>query len=74
MVVRGQKAAGEVGKYAVRDATLYEKQRTRDEQKAFQEAVEEAAEHEDYIPADTWDRLEIVGGETDWDTGLVFQG
>jgi len=74
VVVEGQKAAGEVGKYAVQDATLYEKQRRRDEQKAFQEAVEEAPEHEDYIPADTWDGLEIVGGETDWDTGRVFQG
>lgn len=67
-------AVGEAGQYAARDASLYEKQRRRDEQRAYQEAVEVAHEHQDYVPADTWDGLKMVGGETEWDTGEEFEG
>jgi hypothetical protein len=40
----------------------------------MQQSVEDAPMHQDYIPATTWDGLEAVGGETEWDRGKRFEG
>jgi hypothetical protein len=40
----------------------------------LQQSVEDAPMHQDYIPATTWDGLEVVGGETEWDRGKRFEG
>lgn len=39
-----------------------------------QQAVEDALMHQDYVPATSWEGLEMVGGEVEWDRGRVFEG
>ena len=47
----------------------------RQERAELQQQVEQAPMHADYVPATTWEGLEMVGGETEWDEGRrVFSG
>ncbi|KAB8338974.1 hypothetical protein FH972_021913 [Carpinus fangiana] len=56
------------------DAGLYEKQALREARELYQQSVDIAPEHDEYVPANSWDGLEMVGGEKDWDSGEMFQG
>lgn len=53
---------------------MYEARALQEEKDLFQAAVEDAANHEGYVPAQTWDGLETVGGEKEWNSGKVFKG
>lgn len=55
------------------DARRYKLQLQRDEKTAQQAEVENAPNHQDYVPATTWDGLEMVGGEKEWDAGRKFK-
>lgn len=47
----------------------------RQERAELQQKVEQAPMHVDYVPATTWDGLEMVGGEKEWAEGRrVFKG
>jgi len=47
----------------------------RQDKAELQSQVEQAPTHEDYVPATTWEGLEMVGGEKEWDEGRkVFSG
>jgi len=56
------------------DIRMYEARALQEEKELFQAAVEDAPNHEGYVPAQTWDGLERVGGETEWNSGKVFKG
>lgn len=59
---------------AQEDARLYARQLRVEEKAAWQAQVDDAPMHQDYIPASTWDGLEMVGGEKEWNTGRQFNG
>jgi len=56
------------------DVRMYEARALQEEKELFQAAVEDAPNHEGYVPALTWDGLERVGGEKEWNSGKVFKG
>jgi len=56
------------------DVRTYEARALKEEKELFQAAVEDAPNHEGYVPAQTWDGLETVGGEKEWNSGKVFNG
>lgn len=56
------------------DVRVYEEQARREEKEILQAAIDEAPSHEAYVPANTWDGLERVGGEKEWDNGKQFRG
>lgn len=62
------------GFQAQQDARLYAQQLRLEEKAAWQAQVDDAPMHQDYIPASTWDGLEMVGGEKEWNTGRKYNG
>jgi len=58
----------------VEDVRMYEEQARREDKNILQAAVDDALNHEAYVPANTWDGLEKVGGEREWDSGRQFKG
>lgn len=69
-----EKKAEEETTADIDDITTYEAQALREEKELFQAAVLDAPNHEGYVPAQTWDGLETVGGEAEWNSGKVFKG
>lgn len=56
------------------DVRTYEEQARKEDKKILQAAVDDALNHEAYVPANTWDGIENVGGEKEWDSGRQFKG
>lgn len=46
-----------------------QRQATQEERDRFQQAVDEAPSHREYVPATSWHGLEVVGGEKEWSVG-----
>ena len=46
----------------------------QEQREAYQQSVDDAYDHAEYVPAEDWNGLEIVGGEAEWDTGRIYQG
>ena len=57
------------------DVREYERQARREERELFQQSVDDAPLHKKYVPKQTWDGMEMVGGEKEWDSGRrTFKG
>ncbi|KAI9720140.1 MAG: hypothetical protein M1828_005786 [Chrysothrix sp. TS-e1954] len=54
------------------EAEAYEDQLRREEEELYQKSVDSAMKHNEYVPAETWQGLEEVGGETEKDEGETF--
>ena len=60
---------------AARDVREYERQTRQEEWASFQQNVEEAQSHQGYKPKQTWDGMEMVGGEKEWVSETnIFKG
>ena len=57
-----------------RDAREYQKSLKREEKEMYQQKVDEASNHSDYVPAQTWEGMEMLAGNKDANTGTeVFE-
>jgi len=54
------------------DVRAYAEEEYRQQRAKLQQQVEDAPLHQDYVPATTWEGLEMVGGEVEWDRGRLF--
>ena len=51
------------------DVREYEKRAAREERERYQQLVDEAPTHREYVPVTRWEGLEVVGGEKEWGVG-----
>jgi len=56
------------------DVRAYAEEEYRQQRAKLQQQVDDAPMHQDYVPATSWEGLEMVGGETEWDRGRLFDG
>lgn len=81
MVTIGSEDDGSTGDHpydgvqAARDVKEYERQMRQEEWALFQQNVDEAQSHQSYKPKQTWDGMEMVGGEKEWVSETnIFKG
>lgn len=61
--------------YTQEEDREYRRRALWEEKEIFQQRVEDAPSHEGYVPKQTWDGMEMVGGETEWDSGRrIYKG